>query len=81
MPQPHSPDLRERVIEAVAAGASRREAAELDGLGPRVAVLWVQHWDVTGSIVAKPSGGSIPPLEDHGEFLLGLVAEQGVGKS
>jgi hypothetical protein len=28
MPKPYSDDLRERLIEAVAAGASRREAAE-----------------------------------------------------
>ncbi len=28
MPKPYSDDLRERVIEAVEAGASRREAAE-----------------------------------------------------
>ena len=28
MPKPYSDDLRERVIEAVVAGASRREAAE-----------------------------------------------------
>src|SRR3974377_832909 len=30
----------------------------------------------TGSVAARPSGGSISPLEDHAEFLLGLVAEQ-----
>ena len=30
----------------------------------------------TGSISAKPSGGSVSPLEDHAEFLLGLVTEQ-----
>lgn len=63
MPQPYLLDLRERVIEAIAADASRREAAELDGLSPSVVVLWVQRWEATGSIVAKPSGGSISPLE------------------
>jgi hypothetical protein len=26
----------------------------------------------TGSVAAKPSGGSISPLEQHAEFLLGL---------
>ena len=69
-------DLRERVIESVAAGASRREAAELYGLSPSVVVIWVQRWEATGSIVARPSGGSVSPLEDHAEFLLDLVAEQ-----
>jgi len=76
MPKPYSMDLRERVIESVAAGASRRETAELYGISPSVVVIWVQRWEATGSIVARPSGGSVSPLEDHAEFLLGLVAEQ-----
>ena len=76
MPKPYSMDLRERVIESVAAGASRREAAELYGISPSIVVIWVQRWQATGSIVARRSGGSVSPLEDHAEFLLGLVAEQ-----
>jgi transposase len=76
MPRRYSLDLRERVIEAVAAGASRRETAELYGLSPSVVVLWVQRWEATGCIDARPSGGSVSPLEDHGEFLLGLIARQ-----
>lgn len=76
MPKPYSLDLRERVIESVAAGASRREAAELYGISPSVVVIWVQRLEATGSIVARPSGGSISPLEDHAAFLLGLVTEQ-----
>jgi transposase len=39
-------------------------------------VIWVQRWEATGSIVARPSGGSVSPLEDHAELLLGLVAKQ-----
>src|SRR5215472_6638415 len=76
MPKPYSQDLRQRVIESVAAGASRREAAELYGLSPSVVVIWAQRWKATGSIAARPSGGSVSPLEDHAEFLLGLVTEQ-----
>ena len=76
MPKPYSLDLRERVIKAVVAGASRREAAEQYGLSPSVVIIWMQRWEATGSIAAKPSGGSISPLEDHAEFLLDLVAEQ-----
>ena len=30
----------------------------------------------TGSIEAKPIGGSTSPLDEHGEFLLGLTVEQ-----
>ena len=76
MPKPYSLDLRERAIEAVAAGASRREVAEQYGLSPSVVVIWMQRWEATGSIAPRPSGGSISPLEDHAEFLLDLVAEQ-----
>src|SRR5215468_7944159 len=76
MPKPYSRDLRERVIEAIEAGASRREVAELFGISPSVAVIWAQQWKATGSIAPKPSGGSVSPLEDHAEFLLALVAER-----
>ena len=76
MPKPYSLDLRERVVEAVVAGASRREVAEQYGLSPSAVVLWMQRWEATGSVEARPIGGSISPLEDHVEFLLDLVAEQ-----
>jgi|ERR1700755_1442759 transposase len=76
MPRPYSQDLRLRVIEAVEGGASRREAAELYGLSTSVVVIWMQRWSTTGSIEAKPSGGSISRLDEHAEFLLRLTAEQ-----
>jgi transposase-like protein len=44
MPKSYSGDLRERVIEAVAAGASRREAAERFEISPSSAVRWIQCW-------------------------------------
>lgn len=76
MPKAYSLDLRERVVEAVETGASRREVAEQYGLSPSVVILWMQQWKTTGSIEPKPTGGSTSPLEDHAEFLLDLVAEQ-----
>ncbi|HEY6602740.1 MAG TPA: IS630 family transposase [Xanthobacteraceae bacterium] len=76
MPRPYSNDLRARVIEAIEAGASRREAAEQYELSPSVVVIWAQRWEETGSVAAKPSGGSTSPLEEHAEFLLALVVEQ-----
>src|SRR6266516_7568313 len=76
MPRPYSDDLRERVIEAVEAGASRREAAESFNLSASSAVKWLQRWRDTGSARAKPSGGSTSPLEKHAEWLLALVGEQ-----
>ncbi len=74
MPKPYSIDLRGRVVAEVEDGASRREAAERYGLSPSVVVIWMQRFEATGSVAAKPSGGSISPLEKHGEFLLALIA-------
>ena len=71
MPRPYSNDLRARVIEEIEAGASRREAAERYELSPSVVVIWARCWEQTGSVAAKPSGGSTSPLEEHAEFLLG----------
>src|SRR5512132_4292230 len=70
MPKPYSIDLRGRVIEDVESGASRREAAERYGLSPRVVGIWVQRFEETGSVAAKPSGGSTSPREKHAKFLL-----------
>src|SRR5258706_11820212 len=67
MPKPYSDDLRERVIEAVAAGASRREAAESFSLSASSAVRWLQRWRDTGSARAKLSGGGTSALGGHPE--------------
>ena len=76
MPRPYSDDLRARVIEDIETGASRREAAERYGISPSVVVIWAQRFEETGSVAAKPSGGSTSPLEQHAKFLLGLVADK-----
>ena len=76
MPKPYSIDFRSRVIADVESGASRREAAERYGLSPSVVVIWVQRFEQTGSVAAKPSGGSTSRLEKHAEFLLGLIADK-----
>jgi len=39
-------------------------------------VKWLQRWQETGSVAAKPTGGSISPLEEHADWLLALIAEQ-----
>jgi transposase len=36
----------------------------------------MQRWHETGSVAAKPTGGSISPLEKHADCLLALIAEQ-----
>ena len=74
MSRPYSNDLRARVIEAIEAGASCREVAERYELSASVVVLWAQRFKQTGSVAAKPSGGSTSPLEEHADFLLTLIA-------
>ena len=76
MPKSLSGDLRERVIEAVQAEASRREAAERFEISASAAVKWLQRWRDHGVCVAKPRGGSRSILEDHAERILALVDEQ-----
>ena len=76
MPKPCSQDLRERVLEAVETGASRREAAERFEVSPSSAIKWMQRWHETGSLAAKPIGGSISRLEKHADWLLTLIGEQ-----
>src|SRR5215468_2304487 len=76
MPKCYSADLRKRVIEAVEAGASRREAAESFGIDASSAVRWLQRWTQSGSCAPKPRGGSVSPLEQHAERILALVAQQ-----
>ena len=76
MPRPYSDDLRRRAIEAVEAGASRHEAAERFDMSPSTVINWMRRWREDGSAAAKPSRGSVSPLEKHAKCLLGLVAKQ-----
>jgi len=75
MPKSYSAHLRKRVIEVVASGTSRHEAAELFGIAVSTAVKWWQHWGETGSVAPKPRRGSTPRLEEHTTLILGLVKE------
>ena len=76
MPKAYSGDLRERVIEAVETGASRREAAERFEVSVASAVKWVQRWCEERSAAPKPRGGSVSPLEEFAAEILVLIAEQ-----
>jgi transposase len=76
MPEAYSADLRRRVIGAVEAGASRREAADLFDIDPSSAVRWVRCWKDSGRCEAKPRGGSKSPLEKHSQEILALIAER-----
>jgi transposase len=76
MPKSYSGDLRERVIEAVESGASRREAAEEFEVSVSSAVKWLQRWQERGNAAPKPRGGSVSPLETYAVQILALVVEK-----
>jgi transposase len=75
MPKPYSDDLRARAIAIVEGGASRHEVAALFEVSPSTVINWLRRWRDNGSSAAKPSGGSISPLEKHVGWLLALIAE------
>jgi transposase len=58
VPKAYSADLRERVIETVEAGASRREAADRFELSAASAAKRPQRWREKRSAEPKPRGGS-----------------------
>ena len=73
----HSEDLRSRVVAEVAAGSSRRKAAERFKVSPASAVRWTSLEARTGSVKARPPGRrGHSPLEIHGAWLLDLVAKE-----
>ena len=76
MPRAYSQDLRERVIGAVEAGASCREAAAVFEVSPSSAIRWVALWWRTGTVAAKPVGGKRSPVDAHKELLLALIAAE-----
>lgn len=76
MPKAYSCDLRERVIEAVETGASRREAADRFEVSVASAVKWLQRWRKARSAAPKPRGGSVSPLERFAAQILALISEQ-----
>ena len=76
MAKAYSVDLRLRVVAAVGEGASCHEAADRFDVSASSAIRWVGRLEKSGSICAKPSGGSTSPLEAHSAFLLALIEKQ-----
>ena len=56
MPTPLSVDLRQRVVTAVAAGATCRQAAERFGVSRASASRWSQQKQREGHVAPKPLG-------------------------
>src|ERR1700730_12720011 len=76
MPKPYSGDLRERPIDEVRSGASRREGAENFNVSPSSVINLVRRWSEAGSAAAKPSGGSVSRLDKYAKWFLKLIAAQ-----
>ena len=75
MARPYSLDLRERVVSAVAAGASCREVARIFQVSVASVVKWSQRFRTTGSAAARPMGGRRPyALAGEREWVLARIA-------
>lgn len=75
MTRAYSPDLRERVIGAVAGGLSARSVAKVFRVSASSAIKWVQHWRRDGRMAASPvRGHRRAVLEPHASWLLDLIA-------
>ena len=71
-------DLRRRVVAAVDAGASRRQAAARFGVGVSSAIRWVAQARATGDLAPKRRGGARRPsrIEAHAPLILGWIAAE-----
>lgn len=75
MARPLSKDLRVRIVRAVEAGSSRREAADQFAVSVSCAVKLMQRWEQTGSVTPAAMGGKRPfALAGHEELLRRLLA-------
>ena len=72
MPSPLSVDLRERVVAAVAAGASCHRAAARFGVSVSSASRWSERFRDEGQVAPKPMGGdhTSHAIEAHAELIL-----------
>jgi transposase len=77
MARPLSLDLRERIVDAVESGLSRRAAAERFRVSDSCAIKLLQRWQRTGSLAPAAMGGSKGfVLEPHEALVRELIAGQ-----
>lgn len=74
MGKSYSEDLRLRVVQAVAGGVSRHEAARRFSIGVSSAIRWMQQWQQDGHVrPGSPRGTKRSPLHAHRDWLLTVV--------
>ena len=74
MPSPLSIDLRERVVAAVAEGASFHRAAARSGVSVSSVRRWLQQFAQQGHVAPKPTHNDdrLPAIEAHADLILSL---------
>jgi transposase len=74
MARSYSLDLRKRVVDAIAAGLSTREAARRFSIGISTSGAWYRTWRSSGSLEPGRQGKpKISKLDAHETFILALV--------
>ena len=70
-----SVDLRQRVVDAIAQGMSRRQAAARFGVSVASAIRWAEQQETMGSVAPKKQGGDrrSDRVEKEADFILGEV--------
>lgn len=77
MTRPYSNDLRERVVDAVQAGASCRAVGARFGVAVSTVVKWSQRYRQTGSIApGKVGGHRRPVLEPQRAFIVERIKQE-----
>jgi transposase len=77
MGRPYSLDLRERVVAAMSAGMSGRDAAKHFSVGGSTALRWARRSREAGSPKAKPMGGKRPfAFAAHRNWIVARLTEK-----
>lgn len=75
---PHSPEMRSRVLHAIFVGKmSRRAAARQFGVGEATAIRWAETYERTGRTEALPKGGDHRSgrMEERADIILSRIEE------
>ena len=73
-----SVDLRQRVVDAIAQGMSRRQAAARFGVSAASAIRWAEQQETMGSVAPKKQGGDrrSDRVEKEADFILREVEKR-----
>ncbi len=74
MGKAYSGDLRQRIVDAVDGGVSRRKAASLFDVSVNSAIRYARRWRETGSVEASAMGAPRrSKLDPHADWLLAQI--------